>query len=724
MGCGGSVHAHSPGGNQPPMVIIRDGSNEGTASDGDRINVPAVLDRLWSETETMTEQQRKHDSVLLMNFLRERRAEQQDNHEQFSYTLGSLLGLYTLREAADLDDVPEILKPLEPSSIRGVGELATIHAELKMRVESYLATIATVQADAKSHAGLKRRRTGLSNARLFVARVAAAGSAKEVGSLRIQAENELWKAIKGLERVRDAAPARAAAARRHTVASAALEFLKEYDGRDEGGALMVDDELRRKYRDEASAAVEELETATRAAVGVKEARSRLATAREKLRVVEKFKDTRPTAHEAAAVTREIDAEICETTRLLESTRIPRATHRITKDELHRAVGELSVLIHARAVRQATFGPGVQKIMLEVNVDQCPATAVTATVLYSHARAAIKRELLEATATVASLQGCKHAYRLAKRQLLAAEGALEFITFLQRQQAHEIRGVIMMVDGGMKADMLDTNVALGPEGVEEHRQLKEKVAKADIAKGALDFFAKGTVLGGLDGFGSTIRQTARAKANKTEKEANIARATLAVRKQSKSKARRIEGKMLVMAAVRGSAQRVFDRQQEQKRHWQQQVMQTHPPMPKHLREGQGQEETEAPLQLTSANPEPERAPEPEQEPEADAEGRPESAGKAEPEPEAEAAAGESDPGEDAPAESEQASSEPDAAGSSEPPALVFERYESQEPVMTDEDMRERVAEAWCGTPQHGLSTNKMALITSDCGTMCYPTIKWP
>ena len=27
-------------------------------------------------------------------------------------------------------------------------------------------------------------------------------------------------------------------------------------------------------------------------------------------------------------------------------------------------------------------------------------------------------------------------------------------------------------------------------------------------------------------------------------------------------------------------------------------------------------------------------------------------------------------------------------------------------------------------KHGQSTNKMALITSDCGTMCDPTIKWP
>ena len=30
--------------------------------------------------------------------------------------------------------------------------------------------------------------------------------------------------------------------------------------------------------------------------------------------------------------------------------------------------------------------------------------------------------------------------------------------------------------------------------------------------------------------------------------------------------------------------------------------------------------------------------------------------------------------------------------------------------------------WCGTPQNGLSSNKMALITSDCGTMRSPSIK--
>ena len=30
----------------------------------------------------------------------------------------------------------------------------------------------------------------------------------------------------------------------------------------------------------------------------------------------------------------------------------------------------------------------------------------------------------------------------------------------------------------------------------------------------------------------------------------------------------------------------------------------------------------------------------------------------------------------------------------------------------------------GTPQHGLSSNKMALITSDCDKTRYPSTKWP
>ena len=93
MGCGGSVPAHAPSGNEPPMVVVRDDSGEQLPSaERNLLSVPTVLERVWAETGTMTDQQRKHDAVLLMNFLRERRSEQQDNREKFSYTLGALLG--------------------------------------------------------------------------------------------------------------------------------------------------------------------------------------------------------------------------------------------------------------------------------------------------------------------------------------------------------------------------------------------------------------------------------------------------------------------------------------------------------------------------------------------------------------------------------------------------------------------------------------------------------
>ena len=37
--------------------------------------------------------------------------------------------------------------------------------------------------------------------------------------------------------------------------------------------------------------------------------------------------------------------------------------------------------------------------------------------------------------------------------------------------------------------------------------------------------------------------------------------------------------------------------------------------------------------------------------------------------------------------------------------------------------DRFSRTWCGTPQHGLSSNKMPLITSDCDTMRSLSIKW-
>ena len=43
---------------------------------------------------------------------------------------------------------------------------------------------------------------------------------------------------------------------------------------------------------------------------------------------------------------------------------------------------------------------------------------------------------------------------------------------------------------------------------------------------------------------------------------------------------------------------------------------------------------------------------------------------------------------------------------------------------DELVEGRDRAGWCGIPQHGLSSNNMALITSDCDKIFSPRIKWP
>jgi hypothetical protein len=187
MGCGASK-GDVRGYNEAPMVIVRSGGADGLPTlKREQLSVPKILERLVSERERATAERRQYETALLLNFVRERRTEQDDKLEKFSYALGSLLGLHTLREAADLDTIPEILKPLEPASVRGVGEMAAIHAALKMKIDTYLATIASTQAAAKINSGLKRRLTGLANARLSVARTQAAASARAVGALRIEA---------------------------------------------------------------------------------------------------------------------------------------------------------------------------------------------------------------------------------------------------------------------------------------------------------------------------------------------------------------------------------------------------------------------------------------------------------------------------------------------------------------------------------------------------------
>jgi hypothetical protein len=78
-----------------------------------------------------------------------------------------------------------------------------------------------------------------------------------------------------------------------------------------------------------------------------------------------------------------------------------------------------------------------------------------------------------------------------------------------------------------------------------------------------------------------RQAAATKQAKADREADAARATLGLRKQSKATARKIEGKMLVMDAVRGLAQAIWDSQQDYRRMLQQRVLDGHRPYDRNL-----------------------------------------------------------------------------------------------------------------------------------------------
>jgi hypothetical protein len=101
------------------------------------------------------------------------------------------------------------------------------------------------------------------------------------------------------------------ARRKAEVARAALAFVRRYRGREAGGALMMDAELRQKYAVECERANIAYEEAQEAAEGVGAMRVRLASARERLRVVELFKRTKPTEAqctraEAVSVTTTLD----------------------------------------------------------------------------------------------------------------------------------------------------------------------------------------------------------------------------------------------------------------------------------------------------------------------------------------------------------------------------------------------------------------------------------
>ncbi len=253
MGCGASSGALAfselDHGNIP-TVVVRTG---GTADTGlpslvrEPFTAGAVLAKLTSAEKALRLERRAYDDERILCVLPERRAERQERQKDYAYALGSLLAIQTLREAAAREKVPDILKPREPTDIRGAGVLATVKQALKMKMESHVATIAATQVAAKKHTALRRRITALANARLYLGTLRLASSNKKVAEHQIAAQGEQWRAMRDFERVRELAIAKYKAKRRAGVAEGALAFVRKYEGKEEVGALMMDAELRQKY---------------------------------------------------------------------------------------------------------------------------------------------------------------------------------------------------------------------------------------------------------------------------------------------------------------------------------------------------------------------------------------------------------------------------------------------------------------------------------------------
>eukprot|EP01047_Picozoa_sp_COSAG01_P006822 COSAG01_NODE_251_length_20305_cov_5.846447_8_plen_223_part_00 len=219
------------------------------------------------------------------------------------------------------------------------------------------------------------------------------------------------------------------ARRKAEVARAALAFVRKYRGREAGGALMMDAELRQKYAVECERANIAYEEAQEAAEGVGAMRVRLASARERLRVVELFKRTKSTEAqctraEAVSVattlncssgtlpprppaqrlllgarsrkrlprTQDLDEEIAETARQIEAAKLARATYQHAKRQLVRCVGALAVLDHARAVRGVAFKPAhtIQRLTLVRCQPQSLVRARVCTAAAQHTKKALVR----------------------------------------------------------------------------------------------------------------------------------------------------------------------------------------------------------------------------------------------------------------------------------------------------------------------------------------------
>ena len=368
MGCGAST-GRSAGDGDPPMVVVRERQRAAGPPSLTRppLTMPSVIRTLRKGEAELKQQKHICEDSRKTNFLPQRQGEHSQLQIDFGYALGALLAVHTLKEAALREKVPEILRPAEPTDLRGVGELATVQAALKMKLECHLATVAVTHRLAKSHSALNRRITALANARLYVTTIRVASSDHKITEMTMEAESEQWHAMHEVERLRSLVVARAEAKRQAAVSEGALLFVDKYKGREEVGALMMDAELRQKYQIECIKSQEKLEEATEEATGATAAQNRLASAREKLRVIEIFKRKKPTEAQCTAAEAGLDGEICEAARAIEAVRLARAAYKHAKTKMVKCIGGLSVLGHARAVRASMWKPGhlVQRLTLDV-----------------------------------------------------------------------------------------------------------------------------------------------------------------------------------------------------------------------------------------------------------------------------------------------------------------------------------------------------------------------
>eukprot|EP01048_Picozoa_sp_COSAG05_P015931 COSAG05_NODE_1982_length_3748_cov_1.987942_2_plen_157_part_01 len=156
MGCGASSGRHGALDGEPPMVVVRERQQASGPPSLTRppLTMPAVVRTLRKGEAELKQQKHICEDARRTDFLPQRQRAQHQRQVDFSYALGSLLAIHTLREAASREKVPEILRPSEPPDLRGIGDLATVKAALKMKLESHVATIAVTHRLAKQYSAL------------------------------------------------------------------------------------------------------------------------------------------------------------------------------------------------------------------------------------------------------------------------------------------------------------------------------------------------------------------------------------------------------------------------------------------------------------------------------------------------------------------------------------------------------------------------------------------